>query len=98
MKKNITNIKSSDSGISDLKARSRVNNFNLVYNKAFFLPFIQSPISDVLDFNEHSDGTDWTSWSAADDNNEVNISFEREKNSEPNIKVLDGVDMVSVGD
>ena len=68
-----------------MKARSRVNNFNLIYNKASFLPFIQSPKTNELDFNNSSSSDVFNSWSAADDNNEVNISFEREKNSEPKI-------------
>ena len=85
MKKNITNIKSSDSGISDLKASSRVNNLNLIYNFASFLPFIQSPKTNVLDFNNSTSDAVLNDDSAADDNNEVNISFEREKNSEPKI-------------
>ena len=68
-----------------MKASSRVNNLNLIYNFASFFPFIQSPISDVLDFNNSSGDDVSTNCGAADDNNEVNISFEREKNTEPKI-------------
>ena len=78
-----------------MKASSRVNNLNLIDNKAPFCPFIQSPISDVLDFINSSSDSLPTGCTAADDNNEVNISFEREKNSEPKIKEHNGVKMDS---
>ena len=85
MKKNLSNIKCSGGGLSAFQEGSAVNNFNLIYNKASFLTFIQSPKTNELDFNNSSKHNASNSWSAADDNNEVDISFEREKNSEPKI-------------
>ena len=85
MKKNIQNIKSFNLEESLCKAGSAVNNFFSIDYNAPFCPFIQSPISNILDFINSSGEYELTSWSAADDNNEVNISFEREKNSEPKI-------------
>ena len=85
MKKNIQNIKSFNLEESLCKAVPAVNNFFSIDNEAPFCPFIQSPISDVLDFNNSSGDDVSTNCGAADDNNEVNISFEREKNSEPKI-------------
>ena len=68
-----------------MKAGSALNNFSIIDNLAYFFPFLHPPKSDILDFINSSSDSLPTGCTAADDNNEVDISFEREKNSEPKI-------------
>ena len=68
-----------------MEAALTLNKIFLSDQKTPFSPFLQSPISNTLDFNYSSDKEVPPNSAAADGGDEVNISFERGENSESKI-------------
>ena len=68
-----------------MKAALTLNKIFLSDQNTPFSPFLQSPISNTLDFNNSSDKEVPPNSAAADVNGEVNISFERGEKTESKI-------------